>query len=122
MGISQKVRAAMKLLKEIAHEYSIMTRKNKCIPGTRKKGASKKGTGTKKSKTVRFNKPLSEPEPIEEPVEEPVKEPVEEPVKEPVEEPVEQVNPFEQSAEEGPIEEPEREPNLLDDGLTQQKE
>jgi hypothetical protein len=114
MGISQKVRAAMKLLKEIAHEYSIMTRKNKCIPGTRKKGASKKGTGTKKSKTVRFNKPLSEPEPIEEPVEEPVKEPVEEPV--------EQVNPFEQSAEEGPIEEPEREPNLLDDGLTQQKE
>jgi hypothetical protein len=118
MGISQKIKAAMKLLKEIAHEYAIMTRKNKCIPGTKKRGRmSKKGT----KKSVRFNKPLepvSTPEPVS-PVE-PSAEP-EEPVQEekPVQEPVElsEENPFEQSME--PEEETETETNPVDDWLTE---
>jgi hypothetical protein len=110
MGISQKLKAAMKLLKEIAHEYSTMTRKNKCIPGTRKKGIriSKKGKNETK-KRVNFSTP---DEPIEEPVEEPVEQPVEQPV-EPIEEPE---NPFEGSEE--PVEEPEGETNPLDEGLS----
>jgi hypothetical protein len=106
MGISQKLKAAMKLLKEIAHEYSTMTRKNKCIPGTRKKGIrnSKKGKNETK-KRVNFSTP-------DEPVEQPIEEPVEEPV-EPIEEPE---NPFEGSEE--PVEEPEGETNPLDEGLS----
>ena len=106
MGISQKIKAAMKLLKEIAHEYASMTRKNKCIPGTKKRGRmSKKGT----KKSVRFNKPLAEPvEPVSEPME------PEEPVQEPVE--LSEENPFEQSME--PEEETETETNPVDDGLT----
>jgi len=110
MGISQKLKAAMKLLKEIAHEYSTMTRKNKCIPGTRKKGIrnSKKGKNETK-KRVNFSTP--------EKSEEPVEEPMEEPVKEPIEEPVEPENPFEGSEEE-PVEEPEGETNPLDEGLS----
>ena len=110
MGISQKLKAAMKLLKEIAHEYSTMTRKNKCIPGTRKKGIrnSKKGKNETK-KRVNFSTP--------EKSEEPVEEPIEEPVKEPIEEPVEPENPFEGSEEE-PVEEPEGETNPLDEGLS----
>jgi len=101
----------MKLLKEIAHEYSTMTRKNKCIPGTRKKGSrmSKRGKAETK-KSVRF-KPMNNVPP-----EEPVEEPMEEPTEEAMEEPVQQ-NPFEASEEE-PEEEPESEPNPVDDGLT----
>lgn len=111
MGISQKIKAAMKLLKEIAHEYSTMTRKNKCIPGTKKKGRmSKKGT----KKSVRFNKPLAPEEPVE-PVSNPVE--PEEPVQEPVE--LSEENPFEQSME--PEEETETETNPVDDGLTEPK-
>ena len=117
MGISQKIKTAMKLLKEIAHEYSTMTRKNKCIPGTKKKGHNSKKRETKKS--VRFNKPLTmEPvKSVEEPAEpnEEISEPVEKSV-EPVEKSVE--NPFEQSIEEEPVEEPESETNPIDDGLT----
>jgi hypothetical protein len=108
MGISQKLKAAMKLLKEIAHEYSTMTRKNKCIPGTRKKGIrnSKKGKNETK-KRVNFSTPDKSEEPVEEPMEEPV---------EPIEEPVEPENPFEGSEE--PVEEPEGETNPLDEGLS----
>ena len=107
MGISKKLRAAMKLLKEIEHEYSIMTRKNKCIPGTRKKGSriSRKGKETRKK--VNFST-------VEEPVEEPVQAPAE--VIEPSPE-----NPFEE-AEEGPMEEPEGTTNPLEDGLTETKD
>jgi hypothetical protein len=114
MGISQKIRAVIKLLKEIDREYATMTRKNKCIPSKKRrisKRETKKATmsnsnvnSKSKSKSVRFNKPLTE-EPEPEPVSE---------------EPVEQVNPFEESEEpnEEPIEEPEMETNPVDDGLT----
>jgi hypothetical protein len=107
MGISQKIRAVIKLLKEIDREYATMTRKNKCIPSTKKKGRiskreTKKSNTNSKSKSVRF-KPLTEPEEPEVP---------EEPEEQA--EPVEQVNPFEEPNEE-PIEE---ETNPLDDGLT----
>jgi hypothetical protein len=108
MGISQKIRAVIKLLKEIDREYATMTRKNKCIPSKKRrisKRETKKATmsnsnvnSKSKSKSVRFNKPLTEePEPVSE-------------------EPVEQVNPFEEPNEE-PIEEV-SETNPLDDGLT----
>lgn len=114
MGISQKIKAAMKLLKEIAHEYSTMTRKNKCIPGTKKKGRmSKKGT----KKSVRFNKPLAPEEPVSNPVSNSVEPEEEEPVQQPVE--LSEENPFEQSME--PEEETETEPNPVDDGLTEPK-
>jgi hypothetical protein len=114
MGISQKIKAAMKLLKEIAHEYASMTRKNKCIPGTKKRGRmSKKGT----KKSVRFNKPLAEPvEPVSEPME-PLEPEEEEPLQKPVE--LSEENPFEQSME--PEEETETETNPVDDGLTETK-
>ena len=113
MGISQKIKAAMKLLKEIAHEYATMTRKNKCIPGTKKKGRmSKKGT----KKSVRFNKPLEPVSPVE-PVSEPVEPEEEEPLQKPVE--LSEENPFEQSME--PEEETETETNPVDDGLTETK-
>ena len=110
MGISQKLKAAMKLLKEISHEYSTMTRKNKCIPGTRKKGVrnSKKGKNETK-KRVNFSTPEKSEEPMEEPMEVPVEEPIEEPMEE-------QENPFEGSEE--PVEEPEGETNPLDEGLS----
>lgn len=109
MRISQKIKAAMKLLKEIAHEYATMTRKNKCIPSTRKKGvrSKKEKSGTKKR--VQFSNTNPNPAPVEEPIvepEEPV-EPVEEPVKEPE-------NPFETESE---PEETEGEINPIDDGL-----
>jgi len=99
----------MKLLKEIAHEYAIMTRKNKCIPATRKKGVRSKKEKTVTRKKVQFSNTNTAP--VEEPVEEPAEvvepEPVEEPVKE---------NPFETEPEEA--EESEGEINPIDDGLT----
>lgn len=112
MGISQKIRAVIKLLKEIDREYATMTRKNKCIPSTKKRGRiskreTKKSNTNTKSKSVRF-KPLVEPDVHE------VSEVPEEPEEQA--EPVEQVNPFEEPNEE-PIEE-ETETNPLDDGLT----
>ena len=118
MGISQKIRAVIKLLKEIDREYATMTRKNKCIPSTKKKGRiskreTKKSNTNTKSKSVRF-KPLVEPDvpKVSEVPEEPeVSEETEEQA-----EPVEQVNPFEEPNEE-PIEEV-SETNPLDDGLT----
>ena len=111
MRISQKIKAAMKLLKEIAHDYATMTRKNKCIPSTRKKGvrSKKEKSGTKKR--VQFSNTNTNPAPVE-PVVEPVVEP-EEPV-EPVEEPMKE-NPFEIESE---PEEVEGEINPIDDGLT----
>lgn len=110
MRISQKIKAAMKLLKEIAHEYASMTRKNKCIPSTRKKGvrSKKEKSGTKKR--VQFSKTNPNAAPVIEPVEEPVEQ-VEEPVKEPE-------NPFEMEPEEVEPEESEGEINPIDDGLT----
>ena len=109
MRISQKIKAAMKLLKEIAHEYATMTRKNKCIPATRKKGVRSKKEKSSTKKRVQFSNtnPNTNPAPVEEPMEEPV-EPVEEPVKEPE-------NPFETESE---PEETEGEINPIDDGLT----
>ena len=111
MRISQKIKAAMKLLKEIAHEYATMTRKNKCIPATRKKGVRSKKEKSSTKKRVQFSNTNTAPvEPVEEPVvepEEPVVEP-EEPVKEPE-------NPFETESE---PEESEGEINPIDDGLT----
>ena len=107
MRISQKIKAAMKLLKEIAHEYAIMTRKNKCIPATRKKGVRSKKEKSVTKKRVQFSNTNTAPMPAEEPIEEPVVEPVEpeEEVKE---------NPF---GSEEP-EETEGEINPIDDGLT----
>jgi len=99
----------MKLLKEIAHEYAIMTRKNKCIPATRKKGVRSKKEKTVTRKKVQFSNTNIAPVEPEEPVEEPVVEP------EPVEEPVKE-NPFETEPEEA--EESEGEINPIDDGLT----
>jgi hypothetical protein len=108
MRISQKIKAAMKLLKEIAHEYAIMTRKNKCIPATRKKGVRSKKEKSVTKKRVQFSNTNTAPvEPVEEPAEEPV---VEEPVEEEVKE-----NPFETESE---PEETEGEINPIDDGLT----
>ena len=104
MGISQKIKTAMKLLKEIAHEYATMTRKNKCIPATRKKGVRSKKEKSSTKKRVQFSNTNTAPvEPVEEPVVEP-----EEPVKEPE-------NPFETESE---PEESEGEINPIDDGLT----
>ena len=104
MRISQKIKAAMKLLKEIAHEYATMTRKNKCIPATRKKGVRSKKEKSSTKKRVQFSNTNTAPvEPVEEPVVEP-----EEPVKEPE-------NPFETESE---PEESEGEINPIDDGLT----
>ena len=98
----------MKLLKEIAHEYAIMTRKNKCIPATRKKGVRSKKEKSVTKKRVQFSNTNTAPvEPVEEPAEEPV---VEEPVEEEVKE-----NPFETESE---PEETEGEINPIDDGLT----
>jgi len=110
MRISQKIKAAMKLLKEIAHEYAIMTRKNKCIPATRKKGVRSKKEKSVTKKRVQFSNTNTAPMPAEEPIEEPVVEPVEEPVEEEVKE-----NPFETESE---PEETEGEINPIDDGLT----
>jgi hypothetical protein len=105
MRISQKIKAAMKLLKEIAHEYATMTRKNKCIPSTRKKGVRSKKEKSVTKKRVQFSNKNPAPMPVEEPIEEPVEpEPVEE-VKE---------NPFETEPE---PEETEGEINPIDDGL-----
>jgi len=103
MRISQKIKAAMKLLKEIAHEYATMTRKNKCIPSTRKKGVRSKKEKSATKKRVQFSN-TNAPMPVEEPIEEPVVEP----------EPVEEVkeNPFETEPEES-----EGEINPIDDGL-----
>ena len=99
----------MKLLKEIAHEYATMTRKNKCIPATRKKGVRSKKEKSSTKKRVQFSNTNTAPvEPVEEPME-PEPEPVEEPVKEPE-------NPFETETEEP--EESEGEINPIDDGLT----
>ena len=109
MRISQKIKAAMKLLKEIAHEYATMTRKNKCIPSTRKKGVRSKKEKSSTKKRVQFSNTNANPAPVE-PMEEPVVEP-EEPVEEPVKEPE---NPFETESE---PEEPEGEINPIDDGL-----
>ena len=111
MGISQKLKAAMKLLKEIAHEYATMTRKNKCIPSTRKKGVRSKKEKSSTKKRVQFSNTNTNanPAPVE-PAEEPMEEPVEEP--EPVKEPE---NPFETESE---PEETEGEINPIDDGLT----
>ena len=110
MRISQKIKAAMKLLKEIAHEYATMTRKNKCIPSTRKKGVRSKKEKSSTKKRVQFSNtnPNTNPAPVE-PMEEPEEpvEPVEEPVKEPE-------NPFETESE---PEETEGEINPIDDGL-----
>ena len=106
MRISQKIKAAMKLLKEIAHEYATMTRKNKCIPATRKKGVRSKKEKSSTKKRVQFSNTNTNTAPVE-PVEEPVVEP-EEPVKEPE-------NPFETESE---PEESEGEINPIDDGLT----
>ena len=104
MRISQKIKAAMKLLKEIAHEYATMTRKNKCIPATRRKGVRSKKEKSSTKKRVQFSNTNTAPvEPVEEPVVEP-----EEPVKEPE-------NPFETESE---PEESEGEINPIDDGLT----
>ena len=111
MRISQKIKAAMKLLKEIAHEYATMTRKNKCIPATRKKGVRSKKEKSSTKKRVQFSNTNTNTAPVE-PVEEPVVEP-EEPVEEPVKEPE---NPFETETEEP--EESEGEINPIDDGLT----
>ena len=113
MRISQKIKAAMKLLKEIAHEYATMTRKNKCIPATRKKGVRSKKEKSVTRKRVQFSNTNPAPVPVEEPVEEPVIEPVIEPVVEPVEEEVKE-NPFETEME---PEETEGEINPIDDGL-----
>lgn len=100
----------MKLLKEIAHEYATMTRKNKCIPSTRKKGVRSKKEKSSTKKRVQFSN--TNPAPVVEQVEpeEPVVEPeeTEEPVKEPE-------NPFETETEEP--EESEGEINPIDDGL-----
>lgn len=106
MRISQKIRAAMKLLKEIAHEYATMTRKNKCIPATRKRGVRSKKERSSTKKRVQFSNTNTAP--VVEPVE-PVVEPeeTEEPVKEPE-------NPFETESE---PEESEGEINPIDDGL-----
>ncbi len=109
MRISQKIKAAMKLLKEIAHEYATMTRKNKCIPATRKKGVRSKKEKSATKKRVQFSNTNTAPAPVEEPIEEPVVEPVVEPVEEEVKE-----NPF---GSEEP-EETEGEINPIDDGLT----
>ena len=97
----------MKLLKEIAHEYATMTRKNKCIPATRKRGVRSKKERSSTKKRVQFSNTNTAP--VAEPVE-PVVEP-EEPV-EPVKEPE---NPFETESE---PEETEGEINPIDDGLT----
>ena len=109
----------MKLLKEIAHEYATMTRKNKCIPATRKKGVRSKKEKSSTKKRVQFSNTNTAPvEPVEEPVEEPAEEPVVEP-EEPVEEPVkEPENPFETESETEEPEESEGEINPIDDGLT----
>jgi hypothetical protein len=112
MRISQKIKAAMKLLKEIAHEYATMTRKNKCIPATRKKGVRSKKEKSATKKRVQFSNKNAAPVPIEEPVEEPA-ELVEETVEKPVEEPMKE-NPFETEPE---PEETEGEINPIDDGL-----
>ena len=118
MGISQKIRAAMKLLKEIDHEFRMMTRKNKCIPGTRKRGRGSKKGKTETKKSVRFNKPLTEEPEVEPEVEPEIKSP-EEPVEtSPEETTTTPENPFEESLEEEPVEEPEGETNPVDDGLT----
>ena len=98
----------MKLLKEIAHEYATMTRKNKCIPSTRKKGVRSKKEKSVTKKRVQFSNKNPAPVPVEEPIEEPVVEP-EEAVEEPVQE-----NPFETEPE---PEEAEGEINPIDDGL-----
>ena len=100
----------MKLLKEIAHEYATMTRKNKCIPATRKKGVRSKKEKSSTKKRVQFSNTNTNPAPVE-PAEEPVEEPVVEP-EEPVKEPE---NPFETESE---PEESEGEINPIDDGLT----
>jgi hypothetical protein len=113
MRISQKIKAAMKLLKEIAHEYATMTRKNKCIPATRKKGVRSKKEKSSTKKRVQFSNTNTNPAPA--PVEEPMEEPIEEPVEEPVKEPE---NPFEMESEPEETEEPEGEINPIDDGLT----
>jgi len=97
----------MKLLKEIAHEYATMTRKNKCIPSTRKKGVRSKKEKSATKKRVQFSNTNTAPAPVEEPIEEPVVEP------EPVEEEVKE-NPFETEPE---PEETEGEINPIDDGL-----
>lgn len=115
MRISQKIKAAMKLLKEIAHEYATMTRKNKCIPATRKKGVRSKKEKSSTKKRVQFSNTNTNPNPA--PVEEPMEEPAEEPIVEPMEpEPVKETeNPFETESE---PEETEGEINPIDDGLT----
>ena len=113
MRISQKIKAAMKLLKEIAHEYATMTRKNKCIPATRKKGVRSKKEKSSTKKRVQFSNTNTAPAPVEEPVEEPVVEP-EEPMVEPEEPVKEPENPFETETE---PEETEGEINPIDDGL-----
>ena len=100
----------MKLLKEIAHEYATMTRKNKCIPATRKKGVRSKKEKSSTKKRVQFSNTNTAPVEPMEPAEEPVVEP-EEPVEEPVKEPE---NPFETESE---PEETEGEINPIDDGL-----
>jgi len=103
----------MKLLKEIAHEYAAMTRKNKCIPSTRKKGVRSKKEKSNTKKRVQFSKtnnaPVEPAEQVEEvgPVEPETEEP-DEPVE--LEEPE---NPFESEPEE-----PKEEVDVLDDGLT----
>ena len=102
----------MKLLKEIAHEYATMTRKNKCIPSTRKKGVRSKKEKSSTKKRVQFSNTNAAPVEPDEPIEEPVEEPIMEP--EPVEEPVKE-NPFETESE---PEETEGEINPIDDGLT----
>jgi hypothetical protein len=119
MGITQKLKAAMKLLKEIGREYDTMTRKNKCIPSKNKRVRMSKRSETKKSnrfsnsnsnsktKSVRFNKPLTNVEPEEQM--EPVEPVVEPSVPNPFEEPETEVE---------PEAEPEAETNPLDDGLT----
>ena len=103
----------MKLLKEIAHEYATMTRKNKCIPATRKKGVRSKKEKSSTKKRVQFSNTNTAPAPVEEPVEEPVVEP-EEPMVEPEEPVKEPENPFETETE---PEETEGEINPIDDGL-----
>jgi hypothetical protein len=112
MGITQKLKTAVNLLKQAIQQYEVLTRKNKCIPSTgksktkkptRKRGVSNAKNQTKNSnklsnsKKVNFVEPLEPLEPIE---------------------PEEQRNPFEEPEELQEPEEEVREVNPMDDGLT----
>jgi len=121
MGITQKLKTAVNLLKQAIQQYEVLTRKNKCIPSTgksktkkptRKRGVSNAKNQTKNSnkmsnkmpnsnsKKVNFVEPLEPLEPLEQI------------------EPEEQRNPFEEPEELQEPEEEVREVNPMDDGLT----